>query len=151
MGRKDKKKKDETTSKKQKTSHDRNSNHQASLTDGWDVLPNVVRHSGLLEAIVVAKEFDLLGRPGSDALVYLMSNHQVTLPGGQVSWEQGPASWMKKAIEVAEKKDLSELNEFHWYQEKFQKDQEDQAKEERAKTEALAAKQKAEATVKQAR
>ena len=146
MGRKSKKKNGETTSKKQKTSHDPNKNHQASLPDGWTVLPNVVRHSGLLEAFVVAKEFDLLGRPGSDALDYMMSNHQVTLPGGQVAWEQGPASWMKKAIEVAEKKDKAKFLEFFEYQEKFQKE-----RKEWAIAEALAAKQKAEATVKQAR
>ena len=107
-----KKKKDSNKPNKQKAVHDSNKSHQASLPDGWDILPNIIRSSGLLEAFVVAKELDLLGRPGSDALHCMMSKHRMTLPGGQVSWEECPASWMKKAMEVAEKKDPAKFLEF---------------------------------------
>ncbi|GEM_PF-4720341 len=107
-----KKKKGAENSKKQKTAHDRNKNHQASLPDGWDILPNVVRHSGLFEAFAVAKEIDLKGRTGLEALNKMMSYHQETFPGGVIKWVPGPASWMVKAISSADKKDHAKFFEF---------------------------------------
>lgn len=107
-----KKKKGGNKPNKQKTVHDPNKNHQASLPDGWDILPNIIRSSGLLEAFVVAKEIDLRGRPGTEALNKMMSSHRETLPGGGIKWVPGPASWMVKAIEAANKKNPAKFLEF---------------------------------------
>lgn len=104
MGQK-RKKGEEQKTKKSKVVHDPNKNHQASLPDGWKILPNIVRSSGLFEAFVVAKQLDLRGRQGTVALRRMMESHLVTVPGGREEWEEGPASWMARAMEAAKKKD----------------------------------------------
>lgn len=76
--------------------------HKARGRDIVQVLKRVIQSSGLGEAETVAARIDKAGLPGTSSLNLLKTKHQETRPGGKLAWVDGPAAWMRRAMEASQ-------------------------------------------------